>query len=526
MRAVLYCRVSSLEQTKNLSLPTQEKACREYCARNGYDVDHVFVDAGESAKSTDRPEFLRLLSYCREQQGSVHAVVVYSLTRFSRQQADHHAITTLLRGLGITLRSVTEPIDESPSGKLMEGILAAMAQFDNDVKSERVTAGMQAALERGRWVNRPPLGYVSGGRGAPSLVPDPDRAAGVREAFSLCASGVTGRPLIKRLTAMGVRTRHGGSLTSATLYAMLKNRVYLGVVRGAKATGEIRGDFEPLVDVETFGRVQSQLLAAPTATRAIARHRNHPLYPLRRFARCGVCSRPLTGSTSKGRTKRYAFYHCPAGCVRFGTEALEAAFLQHLDHLRPVPSRWERFRAAVVDLWETHARDSAGAVEAIGRRIATLQGRGRRLDEAFLYEQAIDRATYAQQRDRLREELALAQIELSSLTDRGGSLEDALDYARDVFVHARLFWLEASSLEKRQLVQWTVFPAGITVMRGSTAHASGRQFEPVIQAVSCWKFFELPELSGDQEKNGAPNQPNFERVADWLTHIRALRLAA
>jgi DNA invertase Pin-like site-specific DNA recombinase len=44
---------------------------------------------------------------------------------------------------------VTEPIDESPSGKLMEGILAAMAQFDNDVKSERVTAGMDAARERG-----------------------------------------------------------------------------------------------------------------------------------------------------------------------------------------------------------------------------------------------------------------------------------------------------------------------------------------------------------------------------------------
>jgi site-specific DNA recombinase len=153
MRAVLYCRVSSLEQTKNLSLPTQEKACREYCARNGYDVDHVFVDAGESAKSTDRPEFLRLLSYCREQQGSVHAVVVYSLTRFSRQQADHHAIATLLRGLGITLRSVTEPIDESPSGKLMEGILAAMAQFDNDVKRRQTN---RRASRRSRSSPSPP----------------------------------------------------------------------------------------------------------------------------------------------------------------------------------------------------------------------------------------------------------------------------------------------------------------------------------------------------------------------------------
>ena len=57
MRAVIYCRVSTVEQASNLSLPTQEQACREYCARQGYDVDQVFVDAGESAKTIDRPEF-------------------------------------------------------------------------------------------------------------------------------------------------------------------------------------------------------------------------------------------------------------------------------------------------------------------------------------------------------------------------------------------------------------------------------------------------------------------------------------
>ena len=52
--------------------------------------------------------------------------------------------------LGITLRSVTEPIDDSPTGKLIEGILAATAQFDNDVKAERTRAGMLAAVSAGR----------------------------------------------------------------------------------------------------------------------------------------------------------------------------------------------------------------------------------------------------------------------------------------------------------------------------------------------------------------------------------------
>jgi hypothetical protein len=34
------------------------------------------------------------------------------------------------------LRSATEPIDDTSTGKLMEGVLAAFAQFDNDVRSD------------------------------------------------------------------------------------------------------------------------------------------------------------------------------------------------------------------------------------------------------------------------------------------------------------------------------------------------------------------------------------------------------
>src|SRR3954453_10456323 len=107
MRAVIYSRVSTKDQAQNLSLPTQEKASREYCARHGYDVDETFVDAGESAKTIDRPEFRRMLEHCRRGRGRIHAVVVYSLTRFSRNTTDHHAIAALLRGLGIMIRSVT-----------------------------------------------------------------------------------------------------------------------------------------------------------------------------------------------------------------------------------------------------------------------------------------------------------------------------------------------------------------------------------------------------------------------------------
>jgi DNA invertase Pin-like site-specific DNA recombinase len=152
--------VSTKEQTENLSLPTQLRACEEYCRREGFEVLERFREEGESAKTTDRSELQALLKYCRTHKGKVHFVVVYNLTRFARQKYDHFALHAHLKSLGILLRSATEPIDDTSTGKLMEGVLAAFAQFDNDVRSERTLAGMRAALSLGRWTFKAPLGYL------------------------------------------------------------------------------------------------------------------------------------------------------------------------------------------------------------------------------------------------------------------------------------------------------------------------------------------------------------------------------
>jgi len=84
MRAVIYCRVSTKEQTLNYSLSSQEDACRQHCARVGIQVDRVFLEEGESAKTTDRPRFQDMLDYCRVNKSSLDYVVVYAVSRFAR----------------------------------------------------------------------------------------------------------------------------------------------------------------------------------------------------------------------------------------------------------------------------------------------------------------------------------------------------------------------------------------------------------------------------------------------------------
>lgn len=86
---------------------------------------------------------------------------------------------------------MTEPIDESPAGRFMEGILAAMSQFDNEQRAERTRVGLRASAQMGRWVFKRPLGYLNSprGKGGPSLAPDGERAPLIRKAFELCAKG-------------------------------------------------------------------------------------------------------------------------------------------------------------------------------------------------------------------------------------------------------------------------------------------------------------------------------------------------
>ncbi len=120
--AVIYVRVSTKEQTENLSLPSQLKACEEYCERQGFHVLARFREEGENAKTADRTELQKLLQFCRKNKSTVQFVVVFDVTRFAREKYDHFALRAHLKSLGISLRSATEPIDDTSTGKLMEGV--------------------------------------------------------------------------------------------------------------------------------------------------------------------------------------------------------------------------------------------------------------------------------------------------------------------------------------------------------------------------------------------------------------------
>jgi len=460
--AVIYVRVSTKEQTENLSLPTQLRACEEYCRREGYEVLERFKEEGESAKTTNRTELQKLLKYCRTYKGKVYFVVVYNLTRFAREKYDHFALRAHLKSLGISLRSATEPIDDTSTGKLMEGVLASFAQFDNDVRSERTRAGMRAALELGRWTFPAPLGYLNAPKwSGKSLVPDPERTPLVRQMFEDFASGrFTKQEVLARVTERGLRTRRGLVVSPQSFGQMLRCTVYIGRIESPEFGVSTRGDFEPLISEQTFYRAQA--VSEGRAHVSAPRERNHPDFPLRGFVRCEACGRPLTGSWSKGRNDHYAYYHCQRQCraVNVNKAKLEGLFVDELALLQPTPGYMRLVKDRVLYVWQQLTSEIKDRAVESERRVKAIQQKLDRLDEAYLFAQTIDLTSYERQRDKQREELTLAQIDHHTESIEELDVQGILAFAERVLPRAADLWVQAS-ISQRQRLQQLFLPEGI-----------------------------------------------------------------
>jgi site-specific DNA recombinase len=85
----------------------------------------------------------------------VDAVVVHKIDRLARNMEDHVAIRALLRRRGVALVSVTENVDETASGRLVERIHALMAEFysanlANEIKKGLTQEGKAGAASPAR----------------------------------------------------------------------------------------------------------------------------------------------------------------------------------------------------------------------------------------------------------------------------------------------------------------------------------------------------------------------------------------
>ncbi len=463
--AVIYCRVSTKEQVENLSLPTQEKRCRDYCQQKNLDVFRVFHEKGESAKTADRPILVQLLAYCQENRKRLGHVIVNSVDRLSRNNYDYSVIKNLLNGLGISVRSVNEGFDDSTEGKFHEGLNVLLAELDNNRKADRTILGMKAAIENGTWPFAVPLGLLKEHKadGSIQIVYDPERAHLIKHIFEVYAEGTrTKAQILRSVTNLGLRTKTGRPLIAETVDQILRRPIYAGRLEVQNWKIAAVGRFEPIVPMELFERVQRRLAGrAVTPTKYL---RRNPRFPLTQFAKCDRCKRPLAGSDSTGQSKkRFSYYSCPSkGCgTRVRAETLENLFEGQLQQVQPRAEYLRLFQAILLDVWEERNRTAFDQRRIIEERIRFLKQREKVLRERYLYEKAVTRDLFDDEDQELRRQIALAEMEAHDLDLEELDVRGILGFAEHMLGNLPKMWRQAEADQKRRL-QAVLFPEGIT----------------------------------------------------------------
>lgn len=380
--AAAYARYSTDNQTEN-SIEYQMHEITGYCLKNHIKLTHQFVDEGCSGTNTDRASFQRMIEAAR--RGEFSNIIIYDISRGSRDVADWFSFRRLMRELHVNVISchqqLGDPLD--PDAFLREFISVGLGQHMVLETRQKSLDGMDAAARKGLFLGGvTPFGF---GVKDQRYFIVPSEAAIVREVFRLYADGYSYDYIMEKLDLSHVIGRHGAPMSRNSLYYMLKNARYAGIYTWNAHTYQVMrkyvgrqdnprktsipsGAIPPIVDMDTFLRVQERMKKNKNRTsRPPIKKRVFLLSGLIRCARCG-CNYFAHVSRVHGREylyyccgNRYGIrrkrYGCKSDPIR--GEALEAFVIDAVKQCRHLDRREHRPRGQ---------RPRAGGDAAQGRR--------------------------------------------------------------------------------------------------------------------------------------------------------------
>lgn len=131
-----YARVSTDKQDLDLQIDELK----------AFQIDKLFSEKVSGKNIDDRPEFQKLMDYCRE--GDV--IVATKLDRIARSTKDLMNIVHALDEKGVVLKVIQQGIDSSTHvGKMMLGMLGLVAEFERSLINERSMEGLRRAKAAG-----------------------------------------------------------------------------------------------------------------------------------------------------------------------------------------------------------------------------------------------------------------------------------------------------------------------------------------------------------------------------------------
>ncbi len=465
-RAAIYLRVSTEMQTgrdgdaEGYSIPAQREAGTRKAAELGAELVAEFSDPGVSGQTDKRKGLQALLERIRT-VGDIDYVIVWKLSRLSRNPLLDATLELELKEHGVRLISVTENIDETPGGKLLKRILNVINAYEVDNLSQGVSAGISKKARSGGTPTRAPLGYINvrrivDGNEIRTVETDPDRASLVQWCFKAYATGTyTITSLQREATAKGLRTRQGKKQASKMMVRsafakMLSNPYYTGIVRYKGA--EYPGRHEPLISRELFDRVQEALKANMTGEKV----QQHPHY-LKGSIYCARCLSRFSMTYAKGNGGIYGYFFC------LGRQAGNGCDQPYLPIIEAEEEVARFYRAQQLDAalaeklrmdFRTHLKDDQKRLtaEAVrqGKRLEDLMVQRRKILDLH-YKDAIAPDLFEEEQDRINLEIKVARRAIQEAEQEWGEIETANDGLFDLIQDLEKLYRSVNEPMRRRL---------------------------------------------------------------------------
>ena len=227
MKAIGYARVSTDKQAdRGVSLEAQQEKIRAMAVVQGAELVDVIVDAGESAKTLDRPGMERLLVLVDARK--VDTVIIAKLDRLTRSVKDLALLLENFTRRGVGLVSVAESLDtNTAAGRLVLNIMVSVSQWEREAIGERTRDAMAHMKATHQAYSPTPYGFE---RNGDMLATADDEQGTVQQIRAWKAAGWTLRKIAGELNRLGVATKNGGAAWYAsTVRGIVTNKLHMVV---------------------------------------------------------------------------------------------------------------------------------------------------------------------------------------------------------------------------------------------------------------------------------------------------------
>lgn len=432
MRTAIYLRVSTREQSEEgFSIRAQKQRLEAYVSSQDWVIYDYYIDEGKSAKDTNRPELQRMM----DDVEYFDVILVYKLDRLTRSVLDLYKLLEHFDKHDTKFKSATEIYDTTTAtGRLFLTLVAALAQWERENLSERVSMGMARMVEEGKWHGgKLPIGYKYENK---QIVINEEESPAVRVIYEMYANGNGGKKICGYLNSHGYKMRKAKHWDVSQVHSILSNPAYIGDFRYKDQI--MKGFAPPIVSESLFHRVQ-QIKKS--------RQNKHPReitsnYIFTGMIICHRCGSKMHGKKKESRGNVYMMYSC-AGRIN---GICDIPYINELHIEEQLLSAIEKVQKEYVGIeTEIETNDTTKEKERLNKELDAIKKRRKKWQEAFVNE--------AITVEELREHNAQDEERMHQIQKKLNELEETVHYDMEELSNITENWNVLTVSEKKILVQ-------------------------------------------------------------------------